>query len=126
MVLKREDIAVLEANWGDKPAALQRIARELEFGLDALVFFDDNPAERGAGPADAFRQWPCRRCRRAPRAMSTASPTPAGSKRSPSPTRMRCAQATMRPAGAGAKSWRRPPTWRPSSTGSRWSCRSAG
>jgi FkbH-like protein len=46
MVLKREDIAVFEANWGDKPAALQRIARELEFGLDALVFFDDNPAER--------------------------------------------------------------------------------
>jgi FkbH-like protein len=46
MVLRREDIAVFEANWGDKPAALQRIARDLEFGLDALVFFDDNPAER--------------------------------------------------------------------------------
>jgi FkbH-like protein len=46
MVLKRDDIAVFEANWGDKPAALQRIARKLEFGLDALVFFDDNPAER--------------------------------------------------------------------------------
>ncbi|MDF2766100.1 MAG: enzyme involved in methoxymalonyl-ACP biosynthesis [Rhodospirillales bacterium] len=46
MVLKREDISVFEANWGDKPAALQRIARKLEFGLDALVFFDDNPAER--------------------------------------------------------------------------------
>ena len=46
MVLKRDDIAVFEANWGDKPAALQRIARKLVFGLDALVFFDDNPAER--------------------------------------------------------------------------------
>jgi FkbH-like protein len=46
MVLKRDDIAVFEANWGDKPAALLRIARKLEFGLDALVFFDDNPAER--------------------------------------------------------------------------------
>jgi FkbH-like protein len=46
MVLKRDDIAIFEASWGDKPAALQRIARQLEFGLDALVFFDDNPAER--------------------------------------------------------------------------------
>jgi FkbH-like protein len=46
MVLRRSDIAVFEASWGDKPAALRRIARHLEFGLDALVFFDDNAAER--------------------------------------------------------------------------------
>jgi FkbH-like protein len=46
MVLRRSDIAVFEANWGNKPAALQRIAHKLKFSLDALVFFDDNPAER--------------------------------------------------------------------------------
>ncbi|HXV25099.1 MAG TPA: HAD-IIIC family phosphatase [Alphaproteobacteria bacterium] len=46
MVLNHDDFAIFEASWGDKPSALQRIARKLEFGLDALVFFDDNPAER--------------------------------------------------------------------------------
>jgi FkbH-like protein len=46
MVLKRSDIAAFEASWGDKPAALQRIARTLEFSTDALAFLDDNPAER--------------------------------------------------------------------------------
>lgn len=46
MVLKPDDIAVFVANWEDKPANLQRIAETLNIGLDALVFFDDNPAER--------------------------------------------------------------------------------
>ncbi|HZH28214.1 MAG TPA: HAD-IIIC family phosphatase [Azospirillaceae bacterium] len=46
MVLRRADIAAFEANWDDKPAAVQRIARDLDLGLDSLVFFDDNPAER--------------------------------------------------------------------------------
>jgi FkbH-like protein len=46
MVLKRQDIATFEASWGDKPAALRRIAEDLNVGLDSLVFFDDNPAER--------------------------------------------------------------------------------
>ena len=46
MVLKRQDIAAFEASWGDKPAALRRIAQDLNVGLDSLVFFDDNPAER--------------------------------------------------------------------------------
>ncbi|QJE73382.1 HAD-IIIC family phosphatase [Aerophototrophica crusticola] len=46
MVLRREDIAAFEANWEDKPSALRRIARDLELGIDSLVFFDDNPAER--------------------------------------------------------------------------------
>ncbi len=46
MVLAREDIASFVANWGDKPANLRRIARELNIALEALVFFDDNPAER--------------------------------------------------------------------------------
>jgi FkbH-like protein len=46
MVLKRQDIAAFEASWGDKPTALRRIAQDLNVGLDALVFFDDNPFER--------------------------------------------------------------------------------
>jgi FkbH-like protein len=47
MVLRRGDIACFVANWEDKAANLRRIARELNLGLDALVFVDDNPAERG-------------------------------------------------------------------------------
>ncbi|MGH7042339.1 MAG: HAD-IIIC family phosphatase [Acetobacteraceae bacterium] len=47
MVLRRDDIACFVANWDDKPTNLRRIARELNIGLDALVFVDDNPMERG-------------------------------------------------------------------------------
>ena len=46
MVLRLEDIAAFEANWDDKPAALRRIATDLNLGIDSFVFFDDNPAER--------------------------------------------------------------------------------
>lgn len=46
MVLRLEDIACFVANWEDKAANLRRIAQELNIGLDALVFVDDNPAER--------------------------------------------------------------------------------
>lgn len=47
MLLKLEHIAVFQANWDDKATNLQAIARELSLGLEALVFLDDNPAERG-------------------------------------------------------------------------------
>ncbi|MBS7457370.1 HAD-IIIC family phosphatase [Coralloluteibacterium stylophorae] len=46
MGLAREDIAAFVANWDDKAGNLRRIARQLELGLDSLVFVDDNPAER--------------------------------------------------------------------------------
>src|SRR6202040_3967377 len=46
MVLKRGDIASFVANWADKPSNLRAIAAELNIGLDALVFVDDNPFER--------------------------------------------------------------------------------
>nr|QOL00397.1 hypothetical protein [uncultured organism] len=46
MILKREDIAAFVANWNDKPSNLREIARQLNIGVDSLVFFDDNPAER--------------------------------------------------------------------------------
>ncbi len=46
MVLRRPDIASFRANWDDKPANLRAIAQELNIGLDAMVFLDDNPFER--------------------------------------------------------------------------------
>ena len=46
MVLRRGDISSFVANWSDKAANLRAIAQELNIGLDALVFVDDNPFER--------------------------------------------------------------------------------
>jgi FkbH-like protein len=46
MLLAREDFSAFIANWGDKAANLERIAAELNIGIDSLVFVDDNPAER--------------------------------------------------------------------------------
>ncbi len=47
MVLKEDDFAAFRANWDDKAQNLRAIAAELNLGLDALAFADDNPAERG-------------------------------------------------------------------------------
>jgi FkbH-like protein len=46
MLLRESDIAVFQANWLDKPSNLEAIAKKLNIGVDALVFLDDNPAER--------------------------------------------------------------------------------
>jgi len=46
MLLREEDIAVFVANWQDKATNVREIARRLNIGTDALVFLDDNPAER--------------------------------------------------------------------------------
>ena len=46
MTLKMSDFAAFVANWDDKASNLRRIARELNIGLDSLVFVDDNPFER--------------------------------------------------------------------------------
>jgi FkbH-like protein len=46
MLLREDHIAVFQANWTDKPSNLKAIAEALSFGLDALVFVDDNPMER--------------------------------------------------------------------------------
>jgi FkbH-like protein len=47
MLLREEHIAVFQANWNDKATNIKAIADELSLGLDAMVFLDDNPAERG-------------------------------------------------------------------------------
>ena len=46
MALKLEDFASFYANWEDKAANLQSMARDLSLGLDSFVFLDDNPIER--------------------------------------------------------------------------------
>jgi len=46
MILRREDFVAFKANWRLKSENIREIARELNIGLDALVFVDDNPAER--------------------------------------------------------------------------------
>ena len=46
MLLKIDDFAAFIANWDDKITNLRSIAKQLNIGLDSLVFFDDNPAER--------------------------------------------------------------------------------
>jgi FkbH-like protein len=46
MLLREDHIAVFIANWTDKASNLRTIAETLNIGIDALVFVDDNPAER--------------------------------------------------------------------------------
>ena len=46
MVLKREHFSAMRINWDDKATNIQRLADELNIGLDSMVFLDDNPAER--------------------------------------------------------------------------------
>jgi FkbH-like protein len=47
-VLRREHIAAKQVNWTDKVTNLQAIARELNIGLDSLVFIDDSDFECNA------------------------------------------------------------------------------
>ncbi len=46
MVLGLDDFVAFEASWGPKSEGIQRIAEELDLGLESIVFLDDNPAER--------------------------------------------------------------------------------
>jgi FkbH-like protein len=52
MLLKREHFACIRANWEPKPHNLRAIAQQLNIGLDALVFIDDNPVERATVRAE--------------------------------------------------------------------------
>jgi FkbH-like protein len=62
LLIRPHHIAVLQANWVDKPSNLEAIAKTLSIGLDALVLLDDNPAERAqvraALPAVAVPELP--------------------------------------------------------------------
>lgn len=46
MLLREKHFASIQANWNPKPQNMETIAREINIGLDSLVFIDDNPAER--------------------------------------------------------------------------------
>ena len=46
MVLRKDDISCFIANWDDKASNIREIAKQLNIGLNSLVFVDDNPAER--------------------------------------------------------------------------------
>ncbi len=42
MILKEEDFSCLKINWQDKVKNLKEISKELNIGLDSIVFFDDD------------------------------------------------------------------------------------
>jgi FkbH-like protein len=46
MLLRAKHFAALRINWTDKSQNLREIAEELNVGIDALAFLDDNPFER--------------------------------------------------------------------------------
>lgn len=62
MILRRGDFAGWRINWRDKAANLADLVAELNIGLDAVVFIDDNPAERArvreALPQVLVPEWP--------------------------------------------------------------------
>ncbi len=46
MLLKPEDFVTMKINWNSKTDNIKAIARELNIGLNSLVFIDDSPFER--------------------------------------------------------------------------------
>jgi FkbH-like protein len=46
MLLRAKHFAAMRINWTDKSQNLREIAEELNIGIDALAFLDDNPFER--------------------------------------------------------------------------------
>lgn len=51
MVLREAQIVIRKVNWNDKPANLRELAKELNVGLDSMVFLDDSSFE-----CEAIRQ----------------------------------------------------------------------
>lgn len=45
MILREKDIVIKKVNWNDKVTNLETIAKELNIGLDSLVFIDDSDFE---------------------------------------------------------------------------------
>jgi FkbH-like protein len=62
MVLRRDDFAGWRINWDDKARNIVELTKELNLGLDSIVFIDDNPAERDrvrqALPEVLVPDWP--------------------------------------------------------------------
>lgn len=45
-LIKEKHLSSIKVNWNEKAQNIKEIANELNIGLDAIVFFDDNPIER--------------------------------------------------------------------------------
>jgi len=46
MILREENFAAMKINWDDKISNMQELAREINIGLDSIVFLDDDPFNR--------------------------------------------------------------------------------
>jgi len=46
MILREENFAAMKINWDDKISNMQELAREINIGLDSMVFLDDDPFNR--------------------------------------------------------------------------------
>ena len=46
IVLKKKDFIICKINWNDKDQNILEISKELNIGLESMVFIDDNPRER--------------------------------------------------------------------------------
>jgi FkbH-like protein len=62
MVLKMEDVSAYRINWRDKAMNVAEIVKELNLGMQSVVFIDDNPVERArvreALPEVFVPEWP--------------------------------------------------------------------
>lgn len=62
MVLRKNDFVTWRINWNDKARNIADIAKEINIGLDTLVFIDDNPTERdrvkSVLPTVKVPEWP--------------------------------------------------------------------
>ena len=62
MVLREDDFVAWRINWRDKAANILEIVKELNLGLQSVVFVDDNPVERArvreALPEVLVPEWP--------------------------------------------------------------------
>jgi FkbH-like protein len=62
MLLRRADLATWRINWRDKAGNIAEIAKEMNLGLQSVVFIDDNPVERArvreALPEVYVPEWP--------------------------------------------------------------------
>lgn len=45
-VLREEHFAAMRINWQNKASNIEELAKEINIGLDSMVFLDDNPVER--------------------------------------------------------------------------------
>jgi FkbH-like protein len=48
MVLRKCDFGAMKINWSTKAQSIAELARDLDIGVDSIVFIDDNPVEREA------------------------------------------------------------------------------